>query len=356
MKIKTELLKSLVSKAMHGVGNNKLIPITNLMNLKVENDKFVITTTDATNYLYVSDVCDEDPFYVTVYAEMFAKLVSKLTCEYVSLTVTNNSLEVKGNGTYNLELPLDEEGEFIKYPNPFKFEEVIETGEISLSTIQTILNAVKPSLATTAEIPCYMGYYMGDEVIATDTFKIASMATKMFNIPVLMSADTLNLVSLMVDEKIKYTIWNNNEVSFHSHDCDVHGVLMNGINDYAVTEIKNLVDKKFTSMCKLSKDTLLQLLDRLSLFVGAYDKNEINLTFTSSGLCVKSKNSSGVEIIEYLDSENLDDFVCTIDIQMLQSQVKTHSTSSVELWYGLDNAIKLVDGNITQIIALSEDE
>ena len=55
-------------------------------------------------------------------------------------------------------------------------------------------------------------------------------------------------------------------------------------------------------------------------------------------------------------NQNLDDFVCTIDIQMLQSQVKTHSTNSVELWYGLDNAIKLVDGNITQIIALSEDE
>ena len=77
MKIKTELLKELVNKSINGAGNNKLIPITQLMGIKRADDTIQLTTTDATNYLYVYGTLDadvEDSINVTVFAEQFSKV------------------------------------------------------------------------------------------------------------------------------------------------------------------------------------------------------------------------------------------------------------------------------------------
>ena len=100
----------------------------------------------------------------------------------------------------------------------------------------------------------------------------------------------------------------------------------------------------------------MQLLDRLSLFVGPYDKNAIQLTFTRDGLQVTSKAENGVEIINYVASDNFKDFTCQIDIQMLTQEVKAISNDVIEMYYGEDNAIKMTDGNITIIVALLEDD
>ena len=119
--LKTEKLKEMVSRAVKGVGNNKLIPLTSLMAIEVKDNKLTLITTDATNYLYVcEDKIVADDFYVVVDANVFSKLISKMTCENVTLEVSSGIwvLNVKGNGNYKIELPLDENGEPIKYPDP----------------------------------------------------------------------------------------------------------------------------------------------------------------------------------------------------------------------------------------------
>ena len=54
LKIKTSELQEMVGKAAKCVSNNKLIPLTSLMSIKVEDNLLTLTTTDATNYFYVS--------------------------------------------------------------------------------------------------------------------------------------------------------------------------------------------------------------------------------------------------------------------------------------------------------------
>ena len=80
------------------------------------------------------------------------------------------------------------------------------------------------------------------------------------------------------------------------------------------------------------------------------------LTFTQNGLQVSSKAANGVELINYVSSDNFKDFTCSIDIQMLMQEVKAISNDVIELHYGEDNAIKMTDGNITIIVALLEDD
>ena len=358
--IKTDKLKEMVMRASKGASCNKLIPLTSLLGIELKNGTLTLITTDATNYLYIREqgVGGVD-FNVSVPVDVFVKLVARTTSENITLIVDSNALIVRGNGSYKIELPMDEDtGEVIKFPNPL--ERVVfnseDTREINLSTIKVILNSLKPALAVTLEEPCYTGYYVGSAVLATDTYKIACMdVDSLFGDDVLISSELMDLFNVMSSEKISVDR-SDNIIGFGSPDCTIYGNVMEGLDDFAVDAICGLVDTHFDSMCKIPKNALLQVLDRLSLFVNTYDKNGIYLTFTNEGLQIKSKSSSGVETIPYFESVGFKAFSCCIDIEMLMSQLKAQSVDMVELHYGLDNAIKMIDGNITHVVALLDDD
>lgn len=359
LSMSTEKLKDMVLRASKGSGNNKLIPITSLMAIELKDNVLTLITTDATNYLYIKeDKVIGDDFYAVVDANIFSKLVSKLTYDIVTLEVgTNAVMSVKSNGNYKIELPLDENGEPVKYPDPYAQlpETIADAGIINRSTIQVILDTIKPALAVTLENPCYTGYYVGDNVVATDTYKIASMNIKLFDEPKLISAELMNLLSVINEEKINVAI-SDNTIVYKTPTCIIVGKFMEGLEDYSIDAIMELVNTEYDSHCTIPKSAILQLLDRLSLFVGVYDKNAIFLTFTRDGLQVSSKAANGVEIIDYVASNNFKEFTCPVDIQMFTQEVKSIQSDVIDLYYGEDNAIKMVDGNITIIVALLEDD
>lgn len=356
LSMSTSTLQSMVAKATKGASCNKLIPLTGLMAIELKNHKLTLTTTDANNYLYIKQShVDGDYFYVVVQVDIFAKLIARLTCETVTLTLKSHKLVVNGNGEYSIELPLDEDGELIKYPNPLEKMILTDCDEINLSTINLILNTAKVSLATTMEVPCYTGYYIGKRIIATDTCQICGINIKLLSMPALISSEMMDLMGVMTDEKI--CVYRDDDVIvFESGNCTIYGHVMDSIENYQVEAITELLETEFNSSCKLPKSAMLQLLDRLALFVGVYDKNGIYLTFTNEGLVISSKQSNSSELIKYLDSKDFADFTCCIDIEMLRSQIKANTGDSIEVQYGEDNAIKMTDGNVTQILALLEDD
>ena len=357
--INTEKFKEMVSRAIRGSGNNKLIPITSLMAIKVTKGLITLVTTDATNYLYIrenTNVVGDEDFYAVVDADTMYKLVSKMTCEKINLEISKGVLNVTGNGSYKIELPLDEDGEAIKYPDPyFEYMNLEDMRPISRATVQVILETLKSSLSTTLDIPCYTAYYAGDKVVATDTYKIANMDVAMFDEPKLISSQLMDLLSVMTVEKIGFTQLDNTLI-FTSDDCVIVGKTMEGLDEFAIEPITELVQTKFDHFCAIPKSALMQTLDRLMLFVGPYDKNEVNLTFTKQGLQISSKEANGIEIISYVASENSIDFTCSIDILMLMQEIKAVKTDLINMYYGDDSALKIVDGNITIIIAFLEDE
>ena len=357
MTISTSTLQNMVAKAMKGASCNKMIPLTGLMAIELQEHTLTLITTDATNYLYVREFKVEgDDFYVVIQAEMFAKLISKMTCEKVSLELKDNTLMVTGNGKYSIELPLDEEGELIKYPDPLESSNMGGAElSINLSTVKLILNTAKAALANTLEVPCYTGYYVGNKIVATDTYKICGINIKLWDEPALISPEMMSLLDIFTEEKF-VAVRKGNTMLFESTNCTVYGTLMDSIDDYQIEAIEGLLEQEFKSSCKLTKSALLQLLDRLALFVSPYDKNGIYLTFTKDGLQIESKQANSVELIPYTESTGFHAFTCCVDIEMLHSQVKANTCDSITLYYGDESAIKIADGNVTQVIALLEDE
>lgn len=353
--VKTDILKEMVSKSVKGAGQNKLIPLTSLMAIQLKDKKLTLITTSISNYLYiVQDNVAGNDFYVVVQIEQFSKLVGKMTCDSMTLEVVEDVLNVTGNGNYKIELPIDENGELIVFPDPME-NETVEGTDVALTTIKTILNSVKPSLAVTMEVPIFTRYYMGDRVIATDEFKVSSLNNKVLDSdPILIAPDTMNLLDIMTCEKIQFH-QNGHELVFASPDCIVYGHDMEGVEDYPVDAICGALDKTFDSVCKLNKSVLLAVLDRISLFVGKHDEKAIIFTFTDKGVDISSKTSSGIETIPYVENKGFKPFTCLVDIDCVTQQVKANTSDIIELHYGDENGFKIVDGNITQIMAFLDE-
>lgn len=350
----TVKLQIMVNKAMKCVSNNKMIPLTGLMAIRVVDGELSLITTDASNYLYIRDYFDGDDFYAVVPADIFSKLISKLSCETVELEVNNDVLIVKGNGKYSIELPLDEDGNRVRFPDPYESFNSGEQLVVQKYIFDLILNTAKASIATTYEVPCYTGYYVADKVVSTNIQELCGINIPVSDKPCLISASTMDLLGIMSEKEIDMTFSRDDEYSvmFETSDCVVCANLMDCIDDFQIDVISQLLDDEFESSCKLSKFKLLQLLDRLALFVSPYDDNGITLMFTDEGLLVESRQLSGAELIEYMGSTKQKDFKCCIDVGMFTSQIKAYTDDVVEIQYGKDNAIKLVNNKVIQVISL----
>lgn len=353
--VKTQVLQGLLTKAIKGVSNNKMLPLTSMIAIEVESGFLSLITTDMTNYLSVAEHIEAtEDFKATVNAELFSKLISKMTSDEVTLTLNDSILEVKGGGNYKIELMLDENGSPINFPKPFadfKGEHTI----IKSTDIKSILESNKASLAQTLENPCYTGYYCGDKVVSTDSYKICGNEIKLFDVPVLITPEMMELLDVFTEENVNVEL-KDNTLMFYTNSAIVYGTQLEGIEDFQINAINGLLDEEFENNCKVSKKDLLNALDRLSLFVGVYDKNAVDLVFTNDGIVISSKQTTGAEVLPYITREGTPEFSCSIDIENFISQIKVHSQDSVEIHYGKDNVIKIVDGNITKLVALLMEE
>lgn len=355
--IKTTTLQDMVGRAIQCSSNNKLIPLTSLMNIKVKNNYLTLTTTDASNYFYVTheEKVDCEDFEVSILADLFTKLVQKTTADFITLSIENGVLNVKGNGDYKIELPLDENGGMIKFPNKLPAMEPPVTGTFKLSTVNFILKYNKPSLAVSMELPAITCYYCGDKVVTSDRFKVCTSDIKVFDKPELITPQVMELLGVMTEENINYHI-GEGEMIFWDKNSTVYSPITEGIDTFPYDAIMGFVNGEFKSRCKVSRTAVLDVLDRLSLFVSPYDKKGINLTFTKDGIMFSSKKSSGTEIVPYISSDNFADYTCCIDVEMLKTQVNTQEGESLDISFGSPMAIRLVYDNVTQIVALMQGE
>ena len=358
MKVVTSRMKEAVNKAIKGAGFNNLIPITSMIGIKLSNGKLRLLTTDMTNTLcIIIDKVSGVDMDITVDADKFGKLVSKTTSEDIELLVIDGVLSIKANGTYKIPLISDEEG-LISFPD-IKLLKDINTIDChtKLSSVMQAYNINKSALAKTLENPALTGYFCADIVISTDANVITFNGFQMFDNdqPILISAQQMQLLTLNTKEDIDVFI-GKTSIQFVTEDVVIDGALMEGIEDFPANEVHAYLDEAFTSSCKVPKDLLLSVLDRLALFIEPYDKNGAYFTFGRKGINIHSKKDASTETINYVESKNFEPFVCCVDIPMLKEQLQANPDDTVKICYGNENALKIESGKVTQVIALLEDE
>ncbi len=358
LRIKTETLKEMLNKAAKGASNNKMIALTGFIEVVLNNNVLSMTTYDSVNFLTVKeDKVEGEDFSVVLAVELFSKLISKTTSEYVTLSSDNNTFSVTGNGTYKIELPLDpNDGKPVKFPSYSMDTEGAIVGTIKKSVLKTVIVSNKPSLATTLEIPYLTGYlFTSESVISADSFNICINRVPTFGTKILVPSSTVELLNLCTDEDISFAI-KGEKVLFNSSKVVLYSSIMSGADDYPEETVNSFAQNSYASNCVLPKTSLLNVLDRLSLFIKSNDVNGVYLTFTNEGLKIESNQSVAVETIPYQSSENFKPFTCFAGVDSMKKQISARTGEVVHLYYGDPSALKIVDNNVIQVVALLEDD
>lgn len=361
LKISTKLLQDMVAKAIKGSSNNKMIPITSLLGLEVKDNTLTLMTTDGSNHLRVKEKIEVDVaessaenFYIVVNAETFSKLIAKTTTEKIALTLMENYLEVKGNGTYKLEVAMDEDGNVIKFANLAAINNVVAQ-QISVNKLKSALAKAKVSAAQTMEIPFLTGYHVSGNIITTNREMMSCVNESIVNAPILISSEMAELLQLLEGETVALT-QEDKKLLFETDKITIYGKQLEGLEMYPVQALNNLMNLSYNNTIKVDKTELLNVLDRMSIFVTDYDKNGVFLSIVPEGLQLTSQKSNASEIIPYekIEGETPVTFRCLIDIEMFKSQVQVNSSEKVQINYGQEKSIKLVDENNVIVISLMD--
>lgn len=361
-KIPTQQFKIMVAKAAKGASCNKILPVTSLISINLTDNQLCLTTTDTENTVEVYRANTQgDNMNAVVGVELFASLIAKQTCEAISLTLSDDNLVIKGNGTYKIPVMMDEEG-MVKFPE-FDFSTEDLTPEvIELSSLRRILEVNKSSLCTSADQPQLCAYYVhaGDEnlapqIISTNLNVICFNTFKLFNARAFISPAMLELLVLNTQEKIQ-CFRRDGMMLFVADDYVVHGPENDMVEDFPLDQIAGYLELNFPSCCTVSRAQLQSVLDRLALFIEAFDKNAAYFTFTDAGLQVTSKQSSSDEVISYHSSTNFMAMQMLVDIPAMKAELDSTPGETVDIYYGHDAALAIANGNVKKVISLMDED
>ena len=354
----TKTLQTMVGKVAKGAGNNKLLPITSMLSIRVSDKILSLTTTDMNNYVTIKETginCED--FSTVIMIDTFSKIVAKTTSETMTIEITDSSLKLIGNGTYNIPLCTDEEGNLVNFPS-YSFPEQFNEETVKYITIKNIIDTNGSCIAGDMTTPCLTGYYFGSNTITTDSAAICITKSKVFNESMLISTRVMDLFTLLGTNDITVRVAND-KIMFITKDIIIGATLMTEIDDYPAEAIESYLTAEFGSKIKVDKISLLGVLERMSIFTdNIYDNNTVTLTFSNKGLILNNKDNTATEVIKFVGNEtDVTNYTCDINIETLKSMSTSCKGDNITIYYAHsdNNCIKLEDDNVVKIIALDDE-
>ena len=111
MILRIEEIQNACGKILAAVDSNTLSVLTETLQLKTAEKNLYISVTNREYFAQVKIPMSEDiEFHATVNANLFLKLISQITTDTIEINIVDNSLIIKGNGTYKLPLIFDGDG------------------------------------------------------------------------------------------------------------------------------------------------------------------------------------------------------------------------------------------------------
>ncbi len=371
IKLDTITLKEILSKMSKCLGNDKNVPITQLMHIYTEENSVVFLTTDEINamkYTYSIDTSDSiDSINVAVLAEPFIKLISKFSSKDTEIGVSDsgNEILITGNGDYKLSLPLDSSGKPIQFPVLPMIKTVNECtcsdadtfyGDVSL-LIQAAKSAesaiTKQSVDLAIEDYPRTNYYFGKiGCVTLDGFKATWVNTNEFNFEALIYPSTIKLLPLLNNDNFSAKKLND-IMLFECDGIKLYSKCAQGLDAFPHEVATSLLTQDFENSVAITASGFYSALDRLKLFITALDENCIKLSFSENGMFASTMSGN---CIEQIAAESLPNFECIIDIDNLMSQLKCLGDAAPRLCFGDAEIIIIRSDAVSQLVVLCNDE
>ena len=351
MKVNTQILKDMLSK-VNSCKPSNILEITNYYQLQTIDNGIALSATDGVNYITVKHEaqCDQD-IDVIVKGDQFSKLIMKTTKDTVDLKVTENYLQVKGNGTYKVEIVSDE-----IYPTPeFEGDKVYKVSFDTLSKSITGGKNAKSNVPTDGVLFSYL--IRNKFVITADAIKVYSRDIKgkgLEDLQILIPPTLANLLLVLDTEQVQIVV--NEDVTTLQAIGDnvvITGALAEGADEYP--NVEPLLAGEYPNVVELDVKQVLEALDRLNLFIGLYDKGIIDLVFTGESLTLATVGKS-VETVPYIHPIDDVEFAVSVNSTYLKDLFSAAEGSNIKLCFGYDETIKLITDDSTMLLATADEE
>lgn len=368
MIIRTEILQDSCSKILNAVDSNVLSAVSETLEIKCKDREMSMSVTNKEYFVRIilgTDIDEE--IHATVNANLFLKLISKVTSETIELTTSENSLLVKCNGDYKFPLIFD--GDKLMELPKIQIENVTETFDVESSILHSIVNYNSKELSKGAiSKPIQRLYYMDNE--GAVTFTTGACVNK-FDVDMhskLLFMDKLvKLFKLFKDSKVKVTVGHNNlsedvvvtVVKFETPTITIDAVLNcddSMITTFPVSAIRGRANTIYDHNVSINKDILSQAVERLMLFIQTTSKADsslsiIKLDFRNNGVVVSDRNGINKEEVPYVNPVEMpENYSALIDSSSLTKTLASAVNQIVTMSFGNKQAFVLSEGLVKWVI------
>lgn len=364
--LKTEDLNNICSKILFAVDSNGLSEITETLELTLSNNNLYLQVTNREYFIKIklSTNISED-FHATVNAELFLKLISKITTELVTLDISGNSLLISGNGKYKLPLVYDGT-ELLKLPE-ITIQNVTNTFTINGAILDSIFTYnSKQLVGKVISNPVQSLYYVDSE--GAITFTSGACVNKFTldeDVKMLLNAKLVKLFKLFKSDKVEFSI-GQDEVSegmiqtkakFKTADIELTAILPSNeasIKKVPVSVIRDRAYKEYDYSVTVNRLEMLQAINRLFIFSdksSAIDRTYGVFTFGQNKVIISDMNSINKEEIIYANETTItDEYKSVLDFTDIKSILESATGEFITLNFGDNQAIVCVKDNIYNIV------
>lgn len=345
----TAKMNSILGKLKKGVGNSKILPVTEYLKFELNEGVLSITATDSANFVeHIEQNVEGENGVAIVQASKLINLVAKTTKPQVSFELMETHFEVKGNGKYKVELFETDE-----YPT-YEFDTEIKGVTVKTALLKKMFAINKSAIATDMLHPFFAGYNVGETAITSDGVKMCVNEVSILNERALIPQKLADLLSVLNTEEV-YIQKEGNKLLFTTEGLTIFGTELDGLEDYP--DVGGVTGIQFNSTVQVKRQELLDALDRLSLFVDNTTNFGVDLTFTEEALLVSDRKQKSTEKLEYVSKKQEEvDVVLSFNINYLTDLISALSKENAELYYSQELPLKLKEENVTLILSAMTEE
>lgn len=363
MIIRRESLQDVSRSILSAVDTANVNEITETLELVATGKILTLNVTNREYYVSVDvELPVEAELHATVNANLFLKLISQITTDTIDLKIGDNSLVIKGNGTYKLPLIFDND-KLLELP---KIEILNKTVEFDLKTavLYSMLYYNSKELAKgTAVNPVQYMYYVDEKGCITFT---NSACVNYFELPkplkLLLPVKLVKLFKLFTAEDVNVSYGIDEldnglqqvKICFKSKQATLTSLLTVSdslINSVPAEAIRGRAESLYPYSVVIKKSLLVEALNRILLFTGPTLSTFSKCIFDKDCVTIYSVGGDNTEVIKYNNECNVTDPYSTIlDLNDLKLTLDSCPEEYLTLLFGDGEAFVVSRTHVKNVI------
>ena len=346
MIIKTKELQEVCKGILEAVDETNNVTVTETLELRVESGKMYLSVTNKEYFITVSlDINTEEKMKAVISASLFLKLVSKITTEDIDLSMVNNALVVKGNGTYKFPLIFDGDA-LLELPR-IEIDEVTNEFTVSTEILQDILKYNTKELQKSGiKMPVHKMFYI-DEQGAITYASGACVTSFTLNQPVklLLTEKLVKLFKLFTSDSVSLKVgfsqvgaFVQTRIKLQNDSVELTAITNSDasmLNSVPAPIIRKIANTEFENKVIFNKQAVLDALNRLSIFA---KKDVVTLytylEFTDSDLIIYDTRKENNEVIKLEQSNVVDKYMCILNTNDFKTTLETQKEEVITMRFG----------------------